>query len=200
MDEKKIDWSQAAADYITRQMSYKDVCEKYGVSMKSVERHSKAEGWREKRRIHNEKMTARLSKAEERRLVKRRGRYRAIEDKLLSKLEQAVDELDLTLKTEVVKTKTIEYNNELRPDKPTKEITEERQEIKSTQGIIDRAGLAAVANVLDKLRAIDGIRSPLDDEEQHARIEALRARANTGKEGDGEIEVTFAEEMGEYAK
>lgn len=200
MGEKKIDWSQAAADYITRQMSYKDVCEKYGVSMKSVERHSKDEEWREKRRIHNEKMTARLSKAEERRLVKRRGRYRAIEDKLLSKLEQAVDELDLTLKTEVVKTKTIEYNNELRPDKPTKEITEERQEIKSTQGIIDRAGLAAVANVLDKLRAIDGIRTPLDDEEQRARIEALRARANTDKDGDGEIEVTFAEEMGEYAK
>ena len=200
MDEKKIDWLQAATDYITRNMSYREICDKYGVSMSSVGRHSKAEGWREKRQKHAKKMTDRLSKAEERRLVKRRGRYQAIEDKLLSKLEQAVDELDLALKTEVVKTKTIEYNNELRPDKPTKEIIEEKQEIKAVRVMIDRTGLAAVTNALEKLKGAQGVRSTLDDEEQRARIAALRARCETDKDAPEQISIEFADGMGDYAK
>ena len=94
MNEKKIDWAQVATDYITGTMSYKALADKYGVSQKSIERHSKDGGWRDKRRKHGEKMSARLTRSEERKQVKRRARYRAIEDKLLDKLERAVDELE----------------------------------------------------------------------------------------------------------
>ena len=201
MNEKKIDWAQVATDYITGTMSYKALADKYGVSQKSIERHSKDGGWRDKRRKHGEKMSARLTRSEERKQVKRRARYRAIEDKLLDKLERAVDELDLVLQTEVKKTKTIEYNNEKRPDKPTKEVVEEISEVKAVQVMIDRTGLAAVTNALEKLKSAQGIRTPLDEEEQQARIDALRARVDADKHEDREITVEFiGGEMGDFAK
>ena len=201
MNEKKIDWSAVATDYITTNVSYKSLAEKYGVSPKSIERHSKEGGWREKRRKHGEKMSARLTKAEERKQVKRRARYLAIEDKLLDKLEAAVDELDMVLKTRVTKTKTIEYNNELRPEKPTKEVIEEVQNVEAVRVMIDRAGLAAVTNALEKLKSAQGIRTPLDEEEQQARIDALRARVDADKHEDCEISVEFiGGEMGDFAK
>ena len=191
MDDKKVDWAQAAADYITGNISYRAPAEKYGVSQSSVERHSRAEGWSEKRRKSREKRVARLSKAEERKQVKRRARFRAIEDKLLSKLEQAVDELDLVIKTKVKKTKTIEYNNEKRPDKPTKEIVDEVQEVETVKVMIDRAGLANVTATLEKLKGAHGIMSPLDEEEQRARIAALVARVKENDEGETKVDIDF---------
>lgn len=200
MEEKKIDWAAAATDYITDNFSYKTLAEKYGVSMKSVERHSKAEGWREKRRKHCEKMTMRMTHSEERKQVKRRARYRAIEDKLLDKLEQAVDELDQVLKTKTTKTKTIKYENDKRPDKPTEEIIVEEQQIDTVKVIIDRGGLAAVTNALEKLKSAQGIRSALDEEEQRARIDALKAKVAEGEResGDKEIVVEFDGATGEF--
>jgi transposase-like protein len=201
LSEKKVDWAQVATDYITGTMSYKALAEKYGVSPKSIERHSKDGGWRDKRRKHGEKMSARLTSSEERKQVKRRARYRAIEDKLLTKLERAVDELDLVLQTKVKKTKTIEYNNEKRPEKPTKEVVEEVQEIEAVHVMIDRTGLAAVTNALEKLKDAQGIRSPLDEDEQRARIDALRARVNADRDNEHEITVEFiGGEMGDFAK
>ena len=193
MEEKKIDWAAAAADYITGNMSYKTLADKWCVSMKSVERHSKAEGWREKRRKHAEKMTMRMTHSEERKQVKRRARYRAIEDKLLDKLEQAVDELDQVIKTKVTKTKTIKYENEKRPDKPTEEVITEEQQIDTVKVIIDRGGLAAVTNALEKLKSAQGIRSALDEEEQRARIDALKAKVAEGERGheDTTVSVDF---------
>lgn len=201
MEDKKIDWAAVAADYITGNMSYKALAEKLGVSAKSVERHAKDGKWFEKRRKSREKMSASLTKAEERKQVKRRARYRAIEDKLLDKLERAVDELDQVLKTKVTKTKTIKYENEKRPDKPTEEIIIEEQQIDTVKVIIDRGGLAAVTNALEKLKSAQGIRSALDEEEQRARIAALNAKVAESERDDneGEIVVRFESNIGEFA-
>lgn len=199
MEERKVDWTAVSVDYITGGLSYRALAEKYGVSLKSIERHSKDGGWREGRLKYRDKLTASLSKAEARKRVKQVARYRAIEDKLLGKLEQAVDELDLVMRTKVKKTKTIEYNNEKRPDKPTREIVDEIEEVEAVKIMIDRAGLAAVTNALEKLKSAQGIRSELDEKEQRARIDALRARAQANDEGPREISVEFAGAMGEFA-
>ena len=199
MDEKKIDWPRIAAEYIAGNISYRQLAEKYAVGQSNIERHAKKEGWGEKRRKSREKRVARLSKAEERKQVKRVARFRAAEDKLLDKLEQAIDELDIVLKTKVKKTKEIEYANEKRPDKPTKEIINEEQIIEREHVMIDRAGLAAVTSTLEKLKAAHGILSPLDEEEQKARIEALRAKVREGESEDTDISVVFEDDMEKFA-
>ena len=198
MDEKNIDWPRIAAEYIAGNISYRQLAEKHGVGQSNIERRAKKEGWVEKRRQSRDKRVARLSKAEERKQVKRVARFRAIEDKLLDKLEQAVDELDLTLRTKVKKTKIIEYNNEKRPDKPTKEIVDEIEEVEAVQMMIDRPGLASVTTALEKLRSVHGILSPLDEEEQKARIEALKAKVREGEAEDTNIGVTFEDDISKY--
>lgn len=201
MDEKKIDWAELEADYVSGSMSYAELAQKHGLAKKSVERRGVACKWFSKRQKHREKLSASLAKAEARKQVKRRGRYRAIEDKLLDKLEQAVDELDLVIKTKVTKTKTVKYENAKRPDKPTEEVTVEEQEHDTVKVMIDRSGLAAVTNALEKLKAAQGLRSELDEEEQRARIAALNAKVAESERDDGnsEIVVTFDGDMGEFA-
>jgi transposase len=198
LDEKKIDWPRIAAEYIAGNISYRQLAEKYGVGQSNIERHAKKEGWGEKRRKSREKRVARLSKAEERKQVKRVARFRALEDKLLDKFEQAVDELDLTLRTKVKKTKVIEYNNEKRPDKPTKETVDEVEEVETVRVMIDRTGLAAITTALEKLKSAHGILSPLDEEEQKARIEALRAKVREGEGEDTDISVTFEDDISKF--
>jgi hypothetical protein len=186
LEDKKIDWAEIEADYVSGSMTYAALAQQYGLAKKTVERHAGERGWFKKRQKHREKLSASLAKAEARKQVKRRGRYRAIEDKLLDKLEQAVDELDLVIKTKVTKIKTVKYENEKRPDKPTEEVTVEEQEHDAVKVMIDRSGLAAVTNALEKLKAAQGLRSELDEEEQRARIAALNAKvAESEREQDG---------------
>ena len=203
MEDKKIDWAEIEADYVSGSMTYAALAQQYGLAKKTVERHAGERGWFKKRQKHREKLSASLAKAEARKQVKRRGRYRAIEDKLLDKLEQAVDELDQVLKTRVTKTKTIKYENELRPDKPTEETIVEEQHIDTVKVIIDRGGLAAVTNALEKLKAAPGLRAELDEEEQRARIAALNAKvAESEREQeskDVEIAVAFDDGTGDFS-
>lgn len=199
MGKKKVDWAQVAVDYITGTASYADLAEKYGVSVRSIERHSSDGEWIKKRRDFCDKMTVRKEAAEGRKRVKREGRYRDIEDKLLDTLEKAVGELDLTIKTKTKKTKIIKYENQKRPDKPTKEIIDEAQEVELIHVIVDCSKLAAVTTVLEKLENMRGIKTKLDRDEQKARIKALQARGNENDGGENEISVEFAGNMGEFA-
>jgi rRNA pseudouridine-1189 N-methylase Emg1 (Nep1/Mra1 family) len=98
-------------------------------------------------------------------------------DKLLEKLEQAITELDLQLYKHTDKTKVIEYNNELRPDKPTKETIHEEEKLLEAKSIVDRQGLKQIASALKDIKEVKMLRSELDRQEQEARISKLRKEA-----------------------
>lgn len=198
MEKKKVDWGQVAVDYITGTVSYADLAKKYNVSIRSIERHASAGEWINKRRDFFDKMTVRKEAAEGRKRVKREGRYRDIEDKLLDTLERAVKELDLTIRTKTKKTKTIQYGNEKRPDKPTREVVNEVQEIETVHVIVDCSKLAAVTTVLEKLENMRGIKPKLDKDEQKARIDAFKARAREGESEDTDISVTFEDDISKF--
>ena len=74
-------------------------------------------------------------------------------------------------------TKVIEYNNYERPDKPTKEVIEEKEELIETKSIIDRMGLQKVAASLLALKEIQDLKSEADIREQEARIAKLEKEA-----------------------
>ena len=80
--------------------------------------------------------------------VDRVTRLLAISDTLLSKIEQAVNELDIAQVTNKRKIKVIEYNNPERADKPTKEVIDETEEILAVKSIVDRKGLQQIATAL----------------------------------------------------
>lgn len=110
---------------------------------------------------------------------------------LLDKIEQAITELDIQLYKDVKKTKVIEYNNELRPDKPTKETIYEEEKVSEVKTIVDRSGLKAIASSLRDIKEIQMLKSDLDKQEQEARINKLRKEAEREDDTTNEVEIVF---------
>ena len=175
--KEKIDWEAIKLEYITSDTTYQALANKYGMRMQTVAERSKKEDWRSARKKHKEKIVKRAVRKTEKKEADRLKRILKAGDRLLAKLEKAINELDIQICKEVEKTKIIEYNNDLRPDKPTKEIIEEKENVKEYKTIIDRRGLQQLSNALNSLRDVQMIRSAMDLEEQRLRIEALKKQA-----------------------
>ena len=183
------DWQAIKTEYITTQTSYRKLAEKYGIHYKVISERGKAEGWVELRSQHRDKtLTKTLDKISNKQSAKM-ARIDKLTDKLLDKLEQAITELDLQLAKHTDKTKTIEYNNDLRPDKPTKEVVHEEEKLLEVKSIVDRQGLKQIASALKDIKEVKMLRSELDKQEQEARIAALRQKSMTGDGDDDDTGV-----------
>lgn len=186
------DWRKIRTEYITTDTSYRKLAKKYGVSYQSICAKSKEEKWLEKREQHtNITLTKALKKIEDRQAEKIAS-VEELADQLLMKVELAITELDRQFVKHTVKTKTIEYNNDQRPDKPTKEVVKEEEEILDVSTIIDRQGLKQIASALRDLKEVKMLKTELDRKEQEARIENLQKQASKDSDKVSEIEIVFA--------
>ena len=189
-----VDWQAIKTEYITTNTSYRKLAEKHGVGYQAICQKSQAEGWISLREQHrNKTITKTLDKISD----KQANKYSRIDDladQLLNKLERAIAELDLQLYKHTEKTKTIEYNNPHRPDKPTKETIHEDEKLLECKSIIDRQGLKQIASALRDIKEVKMLRSELDKQEQEARIAKLQREAQEDNDGDNAdmIEVVFA--------
>ena len=183
------DWQAIKTEYITTDTSYRKLAQKYGIHYKVISERGKDEKWVELRSQHRDKtITKALGKISNKQADKM-ARIDDLADKLLEKLEQAITELDLQLAKHTDKTKTIEYNNDLRPDKPTKEVVHEEEKLLEVKSIVDRQGLKQIASALKDIKEVKMLRSELDKQEQEARIAALRQKSMTGDGDDDDTGV-----------
>lgn len=186
------DWQAIKTEYITTDTSYRKLAEKYGVSYVQIGNVGKEEKWVELRKQHLDSILTKSLEADTRKKVDRAKRLREAADRLLDKVERAINELDLQMVTHKEKTKTIEYNNPKRADKPTKEVIHETEQILSVSSIVDRKGLQQIAAALKDIRDIHGIQTELDKQEQKARIANLQKQAEKDDDTTDVIEVVFA--------
>lgn len=181
-----MDWESIKAEYIAGGTSYRKLAEKYGITLAVLRNVAEREEWvklkAQAQHKANTKIVETVSKKKAKKAVDKLKRVSDLTDKLLDKLEQAIEELDIQLYKDVKKTKVIEYNNELRPDKPTKETIYEEEKVSEVKTIVDRSGLKAIASSLRDIKEIQMLKSELDKQEQEARIEKLRKEC----ERDGE--------------
>ena len=185
------DWQAIKTEYITTDTSYRKLAQKYGVSYQAICRRSKEEGWIDLREQH---MNKTVSKAVDKISSKKADKLSRIDDladQLLDKLQQAIQELDLQLAKHTDKTKTIEYDNDRRPDKPTRETIHEEEKLLEVKSIVDRQGLKQIASALKDIKEVKMLRSELDRQEQEARIANLRKQADKDEDKTEEIEVVF---------
>lgn len=183
--DNQVDWNVIKTEYVTdSSVSYRSLSEKYSVNQRTLERRAKSEGWVELRRQFVCDVSAKTLDLEARKKAQQAAKAGRIADKLLSKLSRAVDELDIQIARDVHKTKVIEYNNDKRPDKPTKETVDETEEIRQIHTIVDRNGLKAIASALVDVQKALGIKTELDVREQLAKINALETK--NGIIGDDE--------------
>ena len=186
------DWKKIKTEYITTDTSYRKLAQKYGIHYKVISERGKDEKWVELRSQHRDKtLTKTLDKISEKQADKM-ARIDDLADQLLDKLEQAITELDLQLYKHTEKTKVIEYNNDLRPDKPTKETTHEEEKLLEAKSIVDRQGLKQIASALRDIKEVKMLKSELDKQEQEARIANLRKQADKDEDSTDVIEVVFA--------
>ena len=194
------DWQAIKTEYITTDTSYRKLAQKYGIHYKVISERGKDEKWVELRSQHKDRtLTKTLNKISNKQSDKM-SRIDDLADQLLEKLERAITELDLQLCTHTDKTKTIEYNNDRRPDKPTKEVVHEEEKVLETRSIVDRQGLKQIASALKDIKEVKMLRSELDKQEQEARIANLRKQADKEDDNKEPIQVIIGGDLSEYSK
>ena len=197
-----MDWESVKAEYIAGGTSYRKLAEKYNVTLAALRSVAQREEWVKLRtqaqHKANTEIVRSVGKKKAKKTVDKLKRVSDLTDKLLDKLEQAIEELDVQLYKDVVKEKVIEYNNELRPDKPTKEIIHEEEKVREVKTIVDRSGLKAIASSLRDIKEIQMLKSELDEQEQEARIEKLRREAMRDADNTSDIEVVFDAGPGDW--
>lgn len=192
-----VDWIAMRAEYITTDTSYRKLAEKYGVSGTQVSNRGKAERWPEERERYLSNVLAKSVAKSERKKADQMARIDRVTDKLLDKLEKAVEELEIHLVTHTRKEKTIEYTD-LRPDKPKREVINETEELLQVAGIVDKAGLRQISAALKDIKEIKMLRSALDEQEQQARIANLERQANKEEAAREAVEVILDGGLEDY--
>lgn len=181
------DWQKIKTEYITTDISLRKLAQKYGVRYATVQDRSKKEGWITLRDQHRTSTVSKAMTKVSNKQADKLARIEGITDKLLMKLEQAIEELDL----EIIKKKTKLEDEGL---EVTTEVMEARE-----GGIVDRAGLRHLTAALKDLKEIQMLKSELDRKEQEARIAKLQKEAE-GEDDDNEIQVVITGKAKEYAK
>lgn len=153
-----IDWIKIKNEYISTNISYRKLAEKYNISKNQIANRATAEKWQELRKKQQDKIGTKLGQKTADKIVEeesdRISRMNKVADNLLKKIEEATEQLNNHLVKNKRKTKVIEYNNDERPDKPTKEIIDEFEEAEFIAGDIDRTGLKMVVGALKDLSDI----------------------------------------------
>ena len=170
-----VDWLKMKTEYITTDISYRGLAEKYGVSKSQIYKVGGDEGWVELRERYRSKAVAKSVEKIAEKKARQVAKVGDLADKLLIKLEKAIDELDLKVTTHKVK---VEEGN--------KETTTEYK-VAEEGGIVDRVGLRQLTGALRELQAIKGEITDLERREKEARIDALRRSSMTS---DGEDDDT----------
>ena len=89
-----VDWLKLKTEYITTDTSYRKLSAKYGVTAQAIYNKGKAEEWVKQREQYLDKAFVKSMAKEESKAVDRYTRLTNVADKLLSKIEIAVDALD----------------------------------------------------------------------------------------------------------
>lgn len=194
------DWQAIKTEYITTQTSYRKLAQEHGVSYQAICHRSKEEGWIALREQHMNKTVSKAIDKISNKKADKMARIDDLADKLLVKLEQAIAELDLQLYRHTDKTKVIEYNNDRRPDKPTKETIHEEEKLLEAKSIVDRQGLKQIASALKDIKEVKMLRSELDKQEQEARIANLRKQVDSDNGSKEPIKVIIGSDLEDYSK
>ena len=167
-----IQWDKLKTEYITTKISYQALAEKYGVPYSTVKTHARCDRWVELRQKHQQETLEKSLKIIGDRQAEDLARVDALADEMLSKLETAIQELDLQL---------IQHKEKGEDESCKWEKTYEEA---VPGGIVDRQGLRQLAACLKDLKQAKAIQSELERQEQEVRIQKLQkgAREDTAQE------------------
>ena len=165
MDCKTTDWNKIKAEYVAGGTSYRKLADKYGVSLRNLQRKAAKESWVDLRQQTVDKAAAKIIESVSSQQARRYQRLQDVTDKLLDKLEGIVEHVCLE------------------------------------EMVIDKYTMKQITGALKDIKDIQSIKSPMDIEEQKARIAKLQRDAERDDDlEDREVNVTFIGDIEEYSK
>ena len=194
IDLSEKEWEQIKAEYITTDISYRKLAEKYGMAYGRLQTRGFNEGWQEEREAYKKTLFKKSIDLICDEQAERIARAVRIGDKMLEKVEESLEEIDMMLCRSTKSQRYIGKDD----DGFSCETTKTSEDYTKKKVAIDRAGLKQLSAVLRDLREIGIFRSELDKKEQEARINKLRKDAEEESK-DISINISFEEGMDEYA-
>lgn len=182
------DWQKIKIEYITTDISLRQIAQQYGLRYATVHERCKKEDWNTLRDKHRTGTVSKSVSVIRNKQVDKMTRIDNLTDKILVKLEQAVDELDLSIRKRKTK---------MELDDGIEQTTEWTEAVDG--GIVDRSGLRQITAALKDLKEIQMLKTELDRMEQEARIEKLRKEA-AKEDRSSTITVTMEGDIGTYGK
>ena len=94
MSSPDPDWKQIKTEYITTDISYTKLSQKYGVSRVTLSKIAGREKWVELKKRTEDKMITKMIAKEAQKPIDRYSRMLSVTDKLLAKIEASIEQLD----------------------------------------------------------------------------------------------------------
>lgn len=95
---KQIDWIKIKSEYVNTKISYRELAEKYNVSLQSVSKHGNAEKWGELRKKQLNKISTEVVQKTAEKIVEyevdRISHIMHMCDKLTKEIDKAIEQLD----------------------------------------------------------------------------------------------------------
>lgn len=189
IDVSEKEWAKIKTEYITTEISYRALAQKFGIGYTRLQTRGYDENWKEERASYKENLVKKSIDLICDEQAERIARAVRIGDRMLEKVEESLNEIDMMLCKNTMKIKTIEST----ADGGVAEVERHTEDFTKKKVAIDRAGLKQLSAVLRDLREIGIFRSELDKKEQEARINKLRKDAEE-EEVDTTITVKFMED------
>ena len=186
-----IDWVKIRTEYVTTGISQRELANKYNLSLSGISKKAKAEDWVKKRESYQNRRATKV----ERKVIERdvektwtqMERLAKATDKLLEKVEIAIEQLDKVIVVETVNTvKNVKLKN------GNKRVTTKSRKAKSSKvSVLDRKGLQELSTTLKNIKDIITVTGDEEEDEGGGVIEiaAIMERPEETGNRDGEAEI-----------
>ena len=193
---ESISWVEIEHEYVTdisrRPCSLETLARKYSIPIQTIKDRSATGKWSDKRTEYKLKTTQKLIEKSSDADAERIARLLQIADMATDKAEQAISELEQYVVSDKRKVRTVEYKDNMAIGKPTKEVVDEKETVRTEKGPVDRLGLSQVTNALKNIKELYALPVDMDSKKYQAELDRRKAEKEGGEtteyESDGFME------------
>lgn len=170
-----IDWLAIKTEYINTNTSYRKLAKKHHIGINTITKHAITDKWVEARKKQKAKIELAVNQKIADAVVEEKlegfAELLICADELTGKIKQAIAQVDRYMAKRLHKTRTIEYDNNAAPNKPTKEIIDEAEELAEIIGIVNPLAVRQIAAAIKDLKDVYSFSASDTDEEETGVVE-----------------------------
>lgn len=193
---ESVSWVNIEHEYVTdirkKPCTLEELAAKHNIAIGTVEKYSMQHEWSEKRKEYKKSIQQKALEKSSDKDADRIARLLKIADIATDKAEQALGELEQYVVRDKKKVRTVEYKDNMAIGKPTKEVVNETETVRTEKGPVDRLGLSQVTNALKNIKELYALPVDMDSKKYQAELDRRKAEKEGGEtteyESDGFME------------